>query len=418
MKIKWLLAPALILALLSCRKEDVIPVEEIQLSSDAVFIKVGESVALSATFNPVNATNRDLNWSSGNESVVTVDGAGNLHGVSFGSAFVVASAGAGEVTDSCEVFVNGTLTGESGSETISMGSGYANDIFYSLKNGVAATVPRTNWDIAFQTGSWSSTIIINSGAGVRLFAYPGGDISAWGNVNITGIESWKAMNNSDTTWVLGAFERYALGHPDYGWGIYNSLSHDVVGDSIFIIQLQDQSYRKLAITRKVSVDNKYIFRFAMTDGSGEITDTVDCKPYSDKNFVYYSFSSRNTIDREPPVNNWDFLVTRYLEFIPDGTGGFVPYPVIGILSNSAIRSAQMDNVDPTVTDYTSANFVTAMNEIGSDWKSFNMNLNQWTVLNNRVYYIKDRQPVVFKIVFKSFSGSQAGLIGFDKAKLN
>jgi len=127
-------------------------VEEIQLSSDAVFIKVGESVALSATFNPVNATNRDLNWSSGNESVVTVDGAGNLHGVSFGSAFVVASAGAGEVTDSCEVFVNGTLTGESGSETISMGSGYANDIFYSLKNGVAATVPRTNWDIAFQTG--------------------------------------------------------------------------------------------------------------------------------------------------------------------------------------------------------------------------------------------------------------------------
>jgi len=156
----------------------------------------------------------------------------------------------------------------------------------------------------------------------------------------------------------------------------------------------------------------------MTDGSGEITDTVDCKPYSDKNFVYYSFSSRNTIDREPPVNNWDFLVTRYLEFIPDGTGGFVPYPVIGILSNSAIRSAQMDNVDPTVTDYTSANFVTAMNEIGSDWKSFNMNLNQWTVLNNRVYYIKDRQPVVFKIVFKSFSGSQAGLIGFDKAKLN
>jgi len=135
-------------------------------------------------------------------------------------------------------------------ETITMNAGYANDIYYNLTSGVVSTVPRTNWDIAFQTPSRTSTIIINGGAGIKLFTYPYGDVSSWSSVDISGIDTWKPMNNSDTTWSLGAFERNALGHPDYGWGIYNMLTHDVTGDSLFIIQLADQSYRKLWIKKK------------------------------------------------------------------------------------------------------------------------------------------------------------------------
>ncbi len=418
MNIKLILALWLIAGLLSCTREEMVPVEGLQLSSKSVYLKVGESISLTATIDPLNASDRGLTWLSRSENVATVDASGNIHGVSFGGTFVVVSSANGMVADSCEVYVNGVLKGPSGSETISMGSGYANDVYYSMENGVAETVPRSNWDIAFQTGIRSSTIIINAGAGIKLYTFPGGDITAWSNVNITGINGWKIMNNSDTTWSQGAFERNALGHPDYGWGIYNSVTHDVVGDSLFVIQLQDQSYRKLWIIRKASVDNKYIFRFARLDGSEDVTDTVDCKPYTGKNFIYYSFASGNALDREPAKDSWDFLVTKYIEMIPDGTGGKVPYPVTGILTNSGIRSATLDNVDVSSTDYSSAKFVTNISEIGSDWKSFNMSLNQWSLKNNRVYFVRDMKMSFYRIVLKTFEGSSTGIIGFDKTKLN
>jgi hypothetical protein len=303
-------------------------------------------------------------------------------------------------------------------ETLTMGSGYANDVYYSMINGIVSTVPRTNWDIAFETGSRTSTILINGGAGLKLFTYPNGAISSWNNVSTTGIASWKVMNNSDTTWLLGAFERNALGHPDYGWGIYNTVTHDVVGDSLFVIQLADQSYRKLWLIKKASSDNKYIFQFANIDGSGFLLDTVNCNPYTGKNFIYYSFATKDVIDREPLKEAWDFVLTKYIEMIPDGTGGKVPYPVIGVLTNNGVRSATLDNVDVSTIDYSSAIFVTAISEIGSDWKSFDMNLNQWTLKSNRVYFVKDKNMSVFKIVFTGFEGSATGIVKFDKAKLN
>lgn len=303
-------------------------------------------------------------------------------------------------------------------ETITMGSGYSNDVYYSLEKGVVSTVSRTNWDIAFQTSSRSSTIMINGGAGMKLYTYPNGDISSWANVNTTGIGTWKALNNSDTTWTLGAFERNLLGHPDYGWGIYNSVNHDVVGDSLFVIQLQDQSYRKLWIKKKASSDNTYSFEFANIDGSGSTLATVDCKPYVTKNFIYYSFVTKSVIDREPVTDDWDFVATKYIEMIPGQTGGKVPYPVVGVLTNIGIKTAQLDNAAVESNDYSTAKFVTPISEIGSDWKSFSMATNLWTLADSRVYFVKDKGLSVFKIVFTGFEGSSTGIIKFDKSKLN
>lgn len=418
MKTRLILAFLLVVGSLSCNREDIVPVSGIQLSLKSVYVKVGESILVNAAIDPLNASDSRLTWLSRSENIATVDASGNLHGVAFGNTYILVTAIDGNFIDSCEVFVNGTLTGSAGHETITLSNGYANDVYYSLTNGVVATVPRTNWDIAFMTGSRTSTIIINAGAGIKLYTYPDGNISDWANVTTAGLSSWKPMNNSDTTWSLGAFERNALGHPDYGWGIYNTVSHDVVGDSIFVIQLKDQSLRKLSITKKVSVENKYIFRFAGIDGSNQVIDTVDCNPYTSKNFIYYSFDTHNVIDREPSKDSWDFLVTKYIEMIPDGSGGRVPYPVIGVLTNSGIRSATLDNVDVTTTDYSSASFVSSVSEIGSDWKSYSMTLNQWTLKSNRVYFVRDRNMYIYKVVFTGFAGSGTGILEFEKAKLN
>lgn len=417
MKIRLILYIFLVLFVISCTKEDI-QVQSLSLSSSALYLKVGETASLMLTVDPANASASGTRWVSRDEDVATVNSSGDVIGVALGETYIVVLSPDESVKDSCEVYVNGILAGDSGNETITMGQGYANDIYYSMANGVVATVPRANWDIAFETGSRTSTIIINAGTGVKLYTYPNGDISAWSSMDITGIENWKEMNNSDTTWSFGAFERNALGHPDYGWGIYNSVTHDVVSDSLFVLQLPDQSYKKLWIIKKASVDNEYIFEIANIDGTGDVTDTVNCEPYVSKNFIYYSVTSGTVIDREPDTDSWDFVVTRYIEMIPDGTGGLVPYPVIGVLTNTGVKSATLENVPFSTTDYSSAVFVTSISEIGSDWKSFNMDTYQYSVDENKVYFVKDRDLSVYRIVFTAFEGSSTGLIGFDKTKLN
>jgi len=46
-------------------------------------------------------------------------------------------------------------------ETISMGSNSASDVYFSLANGTAKTINRSDWDIAFSTPTQSAIVLIN-----------------------------------------------------------------------------------------------------------------------------------------------------------------------------------------------------------------------------------------------------------------
>lgn len=184
-------------------------------------------------------------------------------------------------------------------DSLVMGADYANDIFYNLKKGEVTSVPRNNWDIAFKTNIRSSSIITNSATGVNLWEYPIEDTSKWNTLDTAGMKkTWKLLVNSDTTWSFSAFEVNMKGHPDYGWGEYNSLTHDVNGNSIFVIQLRDGSYRKIMITKREASSNTYHFKFANLDGSSAVTKSVNCAEYVKKNFIYYDLQTNKVIDRE------------------------------------------------------------------------------------------------------------------------
>ena len=401
------------LIIFGCKKENDVPITEIKLEKTSIFLKVGGQDSLTVLITPINATNKTLNAISRNPNVATFLN-GKITGVAIGQTYIIINTSDGLLKDSCQVFVSGLPN----SETITVGPGYANDVYYSMVNGVVATVPRTNWDIAFQTDSRSSTIILNAGAGMKLYSYKGGDLTGWNSVNIAGIDNWTKMYNSDTTWTFGAFERNSLGHPDYGWGIYNSINHDVIGDSIFIIQLQDGTYKKLWIKKKASSLNKYIFEIANADNTGTtFIDTVDCSKYTAKNFIYYSFATKNEVDREPAKDSWDFVYTKYFEMTPDGTGGKTPYSVTGLLINSGVKSAQVDNVDITSNDYSVAKFVTSISEIGSDWKSINMTTYVYSIFDKRVYFVQTKDKSIFKMIFTGFEGSATGVVKFNKTKV-
>lgn len=299
-------------------------------------------------------------------------------------------------------------------DTISMSPGYANDVFYSLENGVVKTEARSNWDLAFYTNPWSAGITINDGNGVMLYTYPVGDTANWNTLDTTGILSWKTLNNSDTIWEDGAFNRHALGHPDYGWGVYNTISHDVVGDSLYVVKLASGSYKKIWIERKNSVNNTFYFKHANLDGTDEVSEMIDATPYTNKMFIYYDMTSATFIDREPAIDTWDLLFSKYMAIVFDNDGNPSYYPVVGATNNVNTLGNKHYPVLENFEDWSSKPLEAYKTTIGHDWKSFSMSTFSWELADSTAYFVQTGKGDVYKIVFDYFGGQGNGRAGFVK----
>ena len=293
-------------------------------------------------------------------------------------------------------------------QNVSVGAGYADEVYFSLKNGVVKTVPRNTWDIAFYTQSFSAAILTNSGSGVELYTYPNAANDGWDAFDTTGMASWTPLYNDVSQWEEGAFNRNALGHPDYGWGIYNMASHSVFGDSLFLVKSADGQYLKLNIIKKISTENTYIIRYANLDGSNDYTDTLDVNPYKDRLLMAYSFTT-GIVDREPLLADWDLLFTRYHALVQN-----TPYPVVGVLSKPQVTIAQAEKVAPDFVEFAGLEFQEVADVIGHDWKTINMTTFEWDITDSLAYFVKAGDAAVYKIVFEAFSGSATGTATFTQ----
>ena len=290
---------------------------------------------------------------------------------------------------------------------ISMGNNYANQIFYSMQNGEIKNISNDNWDLAFTTDQYASTIRTNDGKGVELYTYHLGDTSDWQNINVSIMNNLSSgMYNSEISWYDGAFENNSLGHPDYGWGVYNMITHNVTGDSLYIIKTINGNWKKIWI-QELTTAGEYIFKFANLDGSNEITQSILKTNYTDKNFIYFSIDQNTIIDREPISSEWDITFTKYISPVQA-----MPYPVTGVLTNNNTEVAKATGVtDPlTYFDYSNHNFNNEINSIGYDWKSYQ---GSFVVDANRCYFIKDKNENIWRLVFNSFDGMSTGNVEFN-----
>ncbi|HSG68041.1 MAG TPA: T9SS type A sorting domain-containing protein [Bacteroidales bacterium] len=293
--------------------------------------------------------------------------------------------------------------------TITMGAGYADDVFYSMKNGVTGIAARADWDLGFYTSPWSAGIITNGGSGIELRLYPYGDTSAWNSIDTTGMSGWPILYNGEDSWENGAFNRHSLEHPDYGWGVYNTQSHDVVGDSLYIIKLLDGTYKKLWIVRKVSTENKYVFRYGNLDNSYEEERTLLNNDYISMNFSYFDFASGSFFDREPDKTEWDILFTKYQAMQPQG----VPYPVVGVLNNVGVKANRFHPYTVDFNEWYTLPFDSLKAVIGFDWKYFEMSTFQWSIEDSLLFFVNSLENDVYKLYFTYFAGTSSGDITFN-----
>lgn len=133
--------------LFSCKDdEDDIKVTGISLDKETATIRVGTTVALSPSIQPVDATSKEITWSSKDEAIATV-AAGTVTGVAVGSTWIVAVSADGGFRDSANVIVDPaagstfTLNGNITSDiALKSDVSYILDGWVYIKDGATMTI--------------------------------------------------------------------------------------------------------------------------------------------------------------------------------------------------------------------------------------------------------------------------------------
>ncbi|MEI6456341.1 MAG: T9SS type A sorting domain-containing protein [bacterium] len=298
------------------------------------------------------------------------------------------------------------------SDTVVMGGSYVNEVYYKISDGTKYTTNRILWDIAFRTKVISSSIMTNDGVGVVLYTYPKADSTGWATLDTTGLSGWAPMYNDQNDWENGAFSRNASGYPDYGWGKYNEVTHNLIGDSLFVIKLRDGSFKKLRIIEKFSVEDIYRFRFANLDGTGEQDIMLNLKPDTAKNFIGYSLQTNERVDFEPVRQSWDLLFTKYVYTWPDNSS----YIVTGVLCNQDVSTKRFAQVPLDYSDWGPGKWDSTRASIGYDWKMVQPDYT-YKVVDSLLFFVKPVKPDIYKLYFTSFAGTTTGVISFLKGKI-
>ncbi len=317
----------------------------------------------------------------------------------------------------CTFFaINHFAAAQQVSDVVSIGTNYPNQTWYSLEYDEQGSMAIADWDIAFNLRDVESSIRINSANEVKLWGYPKSDKNGWSAVDTTGLYTWPERYNSDSTWSFGAMGNYIdPNNPwDIDWGIYDLNTHEIYGDSLYIIKLNNGAYKKLFIVSLIK--GTFTFKYANLDGSNEQTIIIKKTDYANKNFAYYSIEHGTALNPEPANDTWELLFTRYLTFFPDLNN--FPYVVTGVLSNVGVTVAECRQIpDPnTYNNWQAHGFETPRNEIGYDWKVFDMQGNSYVVEDSLLYFVKTIDEAVWKVIFTDFVPT-GGEFHFTKEKL-
>ncbi len=301
-------------------------------------------------------------------------------------------------------------------DVLSLESNYSRSLYYSIADGSTTAYNYTDWDIAFGVAGQSLAVLYNEGAvegiaEIELYITESTDFES---VDTTGMVR---IYNNEVSWDAGAFNHVGSDEDpfDFGWGRYDVVTHQVNGTRVYVIKLRSGDYKKLKIE---SLDGGiYTFRYADLDGENEVMDAIDKSEYTGKTLAYYSLESGEARDLEP--EQWDILFTRYTTplALNDGTGAVLEYMVTGALTNTGIEVAQVDGIDPATVDFNEYDglFSDTLTIIGHDWKSFDLDIFQFSVPNDRIYFIKNASGEVWKVQFIDFEGASTGGFALEKS---
>lgn len=308
-------------------------------------------------------------------------------------------------------------------DTIYCTPGFAARTYYRLSNNIQTPTPLSNWHLAVpvRASAFPNNPIIgtsmryNGGAGMKLYRVPGKTAADYNSpLDTTGMSNWANLIDPDTTWDIGAFNANKSSDIfNFGWGTYNQNSHDVVGDSMYLLRIYVSPaffYKKLIIER-LAYDTLWMLKWSNIDGTSPDSVTINKKDFAGKNFVYLNVLSKNVLDNEPQSSNWDLLFGRYATSVTLFSQTINDYPVVGALSNMGVQVAEARGVDKTTAhNFAYRNSYTKnISEIGWDWKAVMTS----ALVDSLCYFVKAKDNNIYKLIFNYYGGNTNGKIAIS-----
>ena len=294
------------------------------------------------------------------------------------------------------------------SDSVTMGSGYSNQVFYQLSTGNKTIANAADWDLQFFSSLFSASIRVNSGFDVELYAAASSDTSNFTTATLD-TSSLTILRDGYATWETDAFTSQATGHPNYGWGAYQGLGN-LVGLKVYAIKLTSGVFKKIWI-KEFKTSGTITFTVADLDGSNSFTKTISRSAYSAKRHFYYDVENDSIYDSEPGKTDWELVFRKYSD-----QAGPQYYNVTGALTNDGLAIAQVNNtsIADAQANWNTHTYDSTINIIGYDWKSFNMGTFSWDITDSLSFIMKDYTGDVYQLVFTGTSGSSTGKMYFTK----
>lgn len=306
------------------------------------------------------------------------------------------------------VLTTNSLKSQVVSDSVTLGAGYSNQVFYKLSDGTKTVSSNTDWDIQFFSSLFTASIRVNSGVGVELYQAVSTDTTNFATATLD-TSSLTILRDQYISWEHDAFTSQQTGHPNYGWGNYQGAGN-IIGYKVYAIKLSSGVFKKIWM-KEFKTSGDLTFSIADLNGSNLVTKTINRGTYSAKRHFYFDVENDTILDVEPGKTSWELLFRKYSD-----TSGPGYYNVTGVLSNYNMGIAQVDNV---LTSTAKSNWNTypldsSINVIGYDWKSFNMSTFSWDIKDSLSFIMKDNNGDVFQIIFTGTTGSSTGKMYFTK----
>jgi len=307
--------------------------------------------------------------------------------------------------------------------------------FYSLGTGMKTVTTNTDWHLAVtvratqfpESPLGGTTIRMNEAMGVKVYYVPNTNAAGFSTLDTTGFRTWAKLHDSDKSIDEGVLNsnRNPADYYDFGWGTYNAFSHNVVGDSLYLIQLPNGELKKFVVVNLVR-DTAFNLKYSNLDNSDLQTIHIAKKDYLGKEFVYLNLTDNTVMDKEPHLADWDL---QFLKYTATDVLQGQHISQVGVWLNKGVKAAKRPNHDVLDNDYSTLTFDTTLNAIGWDWKrpgSFlslmiGKNIQEgfefYIMEDSLAYFVKTKAGEYYKVVFTKYNINN-GRINFYKEKLN
>ena len=215
-------------------KSNVIGVSSVKINQSNFELKVGESKTLSATVTPSNATNKNIEWSSSNPSIATIDANGRVVAKSQGTAALTVKTIDGNHKDSINVTVKPNVISVSdiqvSKSSVSIDVGSSTDVTVNVLPSNASnktfTCSSSNSNVASSSVNGSSCKITGVASGTTKVTVYSHDKQKSAIINVTVEVPKNVVNINVATWNV---HRYRDANKEKIGEKIVSLNLDIIG---------------------------------------------------------------------------------------------------------------------------------------------------------------------------------------------